>query len=911
MNKSKKIPMILFMFLLVFFSIGMLEGSEAHAATDELFTTTYGDYKNQQIFYDIDYIDTTELEDESFFDKYINVFDNVSNWVIAFVFSMISGVFVAFPFMLMRIFTSGLIWTFNKVYEVNFVNEMVDGIATSVQNVAGISGLGFGKTGLFGGFLGIITASIAIYTLYQFIVKRASITAFSGLLKSLMCLVLALLFFSNYSTIIKGLNSLSVEASGLILSGGSILNGSGTIENKSLKEQMNETIWNTFVHKPYLMLQYGTMNESEIGRDRINKLLEKRPLSEERYDLVKEEVKNQKNDMMTRGKIFERWSILIIAFLANLVNSIPIMILSFALIFFQFWFTAMGMIAPFAFVISAFPNQFRILGRYLVELITPLVLKMAVAVLALFVFSLTSIISNVSMNSANNDGLLGYIFMVFCQAILLFTLWLLRHRILNIFSFGSKQLDFIRQGMSETFTQPFKKGVQTTTTVGGAVIGGVTGGLKGAMMGANIGSDISRALTGDQSVGDTMRDIALTKLYHDRMNLNSNSPENSIQNQTNTDEQQDNSTTLDTVEKVQDNQGDPKSPQNDEVQDNETEETQVEYQDIKDVINDDNSGPVNDNGEDTKEEIPLQDMKEINESDEVKNHTENNDEPENEQINYQNMEDVIIGDNSGPVNDDNETKKEEIPLQNMDEVNGSDGMNNHSKNNAESHNEQINYQDMENVMKNKGSENTNDNNDSGSETVPLTNINEGNSGKMNKGSQFDSPETHDIPDINKGSANQEFNHDGGNSKPLQKLDQNFESQTVDTKSIPNQSLDSPTIGGQSYDTHSFKEQPIQSQTSGNKSIDSQPIEKQSIESQNSSNIKGSELGSKPIPGSTDTSSGSFENDTNTQMLNKYVDKKLEIEGKNTNKTLELEKEISAQKIVKEETTDYSTENLNP
>lgn len=214
-------------------------------------------------------------------------------------------------------------------------------------------------------------------------------------------------------------------------------------------------------------------------------------------------------------------------------------------------------------------------------------------------------------------------------------------------------------------------------------------------------------------------------------------------------------------------------------------------------------------------------------------------------------------------------------------------------------------------MKNKGSENTNDNNDSGSETVPLTNINEGNSGKMNKGSQFDSPETHDIPDINKGSANQEFNHDGGNSKPLQKLDQNFESQTVDTKSIPNQSLDSPTIGGQSYDTHSFKEQPIQSQTSGNKSIDSQPIEKQSIESQNSSNIKGSELGSKPIPGSTDTSSGSFENDTNTQMLNKYVDKKLEIEGKNTNKTLELEKEISAQKIVKEETTDYSTENLNP
>lgn len=487
----------------------------ANSSTDPLFRVNYGDYQDENVFYSIDFIDTTELEEEGFWDKF-KIFSNLADGVVGFFYNLLHQIFVDLPFFMLKAMTTAMIWIFNKIYEVNFVNAIVEEIATTIQSIAGISAGNFSSSGLFGGFLGLVTISIAIYTLYQFIVKRASISAFSGLLKSLTALVLAIVFFSNYSTIIKGLNTLSVETSSLIISGSANVSN-GNISDDSAQDQMNTALWNTFVHQPYLMLQYGSMDQNSIGENRILNLLQKKPDTEERYNLVKEEVLDRGNEMMTRGKIFERWGILMIAFVANFFNSIPVMILAFALLFFQFWFTVMAMIAPFVFIWSAFPNQFGVLARYLLELITPLVLKIAVAVLALIVFSLTGIISSVAMNTLNTSGLLAYIFLVFVEGILFFTLFLLRKRIFNIFSMGSRQLAHVRENMSSAFVQPTKKGVQNTATAVGTVAGAMSGGVQGAMVGSSMGSSIGSALTGDKSIGDAGRDVALNYSLYENM----------------------------------------------------------------------------------------------------------------------------------------------------------------------------------------------------------------------------------------------------------------------------------------------------------------------------------------------------------------------------------------------------------
>ncbi|WP_277679939.1 glycine zipper family protein [Gracilibacillus dipsosauri] len=515
MKLFKKTIVALLSVLVLFIATGSQVVS-ASTPQDEIFKVTYGDYQDENVFYHIDYIDPTELEDEGFWDKF-KIFSNLKDGVVGFFYNLLHEIFVALPFFMMKTATTAMIWLFNKIYEVNFVDAIVGEIASSIQSIAGISGSSFSSSGLFGGFLGIITITIALYTLYQFAVKRASISAFSGLLKSLIALVLALVFFSNYTTLVTGLNKLSVEASGMIVSGGIDVNSDGNITDSSAQDEMNTTLWNTFVHQPYLMLQYGTMDQSAIGNDRVKDLMTKKPDSEERYNLVKEEILDNGNDMMTRDKMFERWGILMIAGMANAFNSLPVLLLAFALLFFQFWFTAMAMVAPFAFIWSAFPNQFGVLARYLLELITPLVLKLAVSVLALVVFSLTSVISNVAMTTLNEQGLLAYIFVVFIQGILFFTIFLLRKRILNIFSMGSKQLQYIREGMSNTFVQPAKKGIQGTTTAVGTVAGAVVGGPQGALIGSSIGSSVGQTMTGDKSLGDAGRDVALNYSMYENM----------------------------------------------------------------------------------------------------------------------------------------------------------------------------------------------------------------------------------------------------------------------------------------------------------------------------------------------------------------------------------------------------------
>lgn len=485
------------------------------APQDEIFRITYGDYQDENVYYHIDYIDPTELEEEGFWDKF-KIFSNLKDGVIAFFYNLLHDLFVAFPFTMLKTSTTVMIWLFNKIYEVNFINAIVDEITSAITGMAGISNLGFGSSGLFGGFLSLITISVAIYTLYKFVVNRATISAFSGLLKSIIALTLAITFFANYSTIIKGLNELSVEASGFIIGGGITVDDDGNITG-SAQDEMNTAIWNTFVHQPYLMLQYGSMNEEQIGEERILRLLRLKDGTAERYEVVQDEILNEGNEMMTRGSLFDRLIILFVTGIFNFINSIPLILLAFALIFFQFWFTVMAMIAPFAFLWSAFPNQFGVLARYFLELITPLVLKIAVSVLTLLVFSLTSIIARVGMSALNSQGLLSFVFVVFVQCILFFTLFLLRNRIIGIFSMGSKLLANVRENMSSAFVQPVKKGVRGTATAVGTVAGAMAGGTQGALLGSSLGSSIGQVLTGDKGLADTSRDVALTYSMYETM----------------------------------------------------------------------------------------------------------------------------------------------------------------------------------------------------------------------------------------------------------------------------------------------------------------------------------------------------------------------------------------------------------
>lgn len=512
-KKSIKYLLVILTILLSIVNSINFNSSIAYAKDDEeknkvedkvpeepLYSATSGIYKDEKVYYSLDLVTPSQIEEKGILDSIWKTitFGIEDKFVDGYYYSYFFLIQFGFQFNLFM--TNVMIGVLNSAYDTNIINALVDKVDNTIKSIAGISNGKFSSKGLFGGFLGIITVTVAIYTLYQVVVKRASISAFSGLLKSLVALTVSLWFFTNYTTIIKGLNTITVQASGLILSGSMNVEKNGNINDVTIKEKMNDNIFNVFVHKPYLMLQYGTTDQSKIGDDRVLSLLSKKPDSEKRKEIAMQEVTEKGNQMLTYTYLQKRMNFLSVMTIANAISSIPVFLLAMSLYLFQFWFLVIAMIAPFALLWSAVPNQFGVLKRYFFELSVPLVLKMGVSALALVIFGLTEVIY--SINAGSNGTTLSYILSSLIQGLLLLTMFLLRKRIFSIFVIGSSIIKNMRDELNVSVSDPIGKGVQSVTTMAGTLIGGLAGRSKGALVGASIGSNVGNLVTGETSVGD-------------------------------------------------------------------------------------------------------------------------------------------------------------------------------------------------------------------------------------------------------------------------------------------------------------------------------------------------------------------------------------------------------------------------
>lgn len=489
-------------------------------AEDEMFDANYGQFKNDDYYYDLDIVMQSEVddsdEDKGFFASIKDTFDlsNISDGVmesIYYVFFMIIEFFFSFNLFMTNLMISIL----DFAYDTNIVNSLIDAMSGTV---IGISGLGDGSItvgGLFGSFSGFIAIVVALYALYQFVIKRAAIGAFGSLLKSIIVFTLALAFFANYTTFLKGAHTISNEFSALILSGttGDVIidEASGVVQSNTVQNQMYDNLFTTFVHKPYLLLQYG--KTEGIDENRVKKILELDPSKEAkaRKDIAIEEVKSD-NEIMHVASIWKRYNYTGIMVIGNAVASIPVYLLSLSLLLFQVWFLIMAMVAPFAFLWAALPGQFGVLKRYLFELSLPLVLKSVVSIGALLIFGLTEVIY--SLSAIAGGGSKGLVLAIVLQTILMMAMFLLRKRIGGIFTKGSEQLAAMREQMHASLVDPAKKGFQNTATAAvGATVAVATGGaLAPAMMAANATKEATKAMTGDSSVGDATKSIATTAL---------------------------------------------------------------------------------------------------------------------------------------------------------------------------------------------------------------------------------------------------------------------------------------------------------------------------------------------------------------------------------------------------------------
>lgn len=365
------------------------------------------------------------------------VFETIGSWIsgdaikdgIMSQFYEAMNFFVNIMFKVNVYMTNMMLTVLNYAFQFDVVNSIIERLEGVMENITGISHGMFTGIGLFGKFIIAISVSLGLVFVYQYFFKKAEIQAVGTVAKTFVMLCFALIFFTNYGSILKGANNVTTELSAIVMGASSTLSS----EDGEAETNIGDNMWSLFVHRPYLYMQYGTDNENQIaeGTSRVDALLKMAPGEERQTYVETNEVKKKGNKMMTYAQVPDRLVFTILYTIVNGITSLPIFALAVLIIIFQFWFLAIAVVAPFYLLIGAFPGQSGVFRRYIEELALPLILKIGVSMIALVVFTMSAIVYEVS-----NSDAIGYFATAFVEFIVLALIFLLRRRFMSILFAG-------------------------------------------------------------------------------------------------------------------------------------------------------------------------------------------------------------------------------------------------------------------------------------------------------------------------------------------------------------------------------------------------------------------------------------------------------------------------------------------
>ncbi len=287
-------------------------------------------------------------------------------------------------------FIQGTIFLLNEAFQLEFINGMIEGAARSIQILTGFDG-GFSDVGIYTYFIGFLVSLMAIWAAYHAFVRGKSSTALTGVLSTFIVLVFALGFVMTAEQSLKFVNQGSSVVSKEVLSQTSKVAAPGKNYNhdESLAA-MNNQIYTLGLYKPYLMLQFGTINEKEIGKERIHKVLS--TSGEDREEVVKDEIELHENEMMKNTSEVHSSRIIFICliFLFVLIMAITLLIFIGRMTFYSLLFIFKAITLPFNFLLGLLPYYSRTAWKGLGGLISPLLMKIYISILVSIVLFVSS-----------------------------------------------------------------------------------------------------------------------------------------------------------------------------------------------------------------------------------------------------------------------------------------------------------------------------------------------------------------------------------------------------------------------------------------------------------------------------------------------------------------------------------------
>ena len=362
-----------------------------------------------------------------------------------------------------------------EAYKLDFISDTANSIGKNIQTLAGVTKSGFSSEGFYVGFLLILILVTGIYIAYTGLIKRETTKAVHAVVNFLVVFILSASFITYAPNYISKINDFSSDISSSALSlGTKIVLPDSSSKGKDSVDLIRDSLFSIQVKQPWLLLQYGESDMDELGSDRVESLLSESPDTDDREDVVIEEIEDKDNDNLSVTKTMTRLGMVVFLFIFNIGISVFVFLLTGMMIFSQVLFIIYAMFLPVSFILSMIPTYEGMAKKAVTKLFNTIMMRAGISLIITTAFSISTMFYSISS---------GYpFFMVaFLQIVTFAGIYFKLGDLMAMFSLQSSDTQQVsRRIMRRPYLFLNRGARRLERKIGRTVAAGAAGGLVGA-----------------------------------------------------------------------------------------------------------------------------------------------------------------------------------------------------------------------------------------------------------------------------------------------------------------------------------------------------------------------------------------------------------------------------------------------
>lgn len=362
-----------------------------------------------------------------------------------------------------------------EAYKLDFISDTASSIGKNIQTLAGVTSNGFSSEGFYVGFLLILILVMGIYVAYTGLLKRETTKAIHAVINFLVVFILSASFIAYAPNYISKINDFSADISSSALSlGTKIVLPDSNSKGKDSVDLIRDSLFSIQVKQPWLLLQYGESDKETLGSDRVESLLSANPDTDDREDVVIEEIEDKDNAYLSVTKTMTRLGMVVFLFIFNIGISAFVFLLTGMMIFSQVLFIIYAMFLPISFVLSMIPTYEGMAKKALTKLFNTVMMRAGITLIITTAFSISTMFYSISS---------GYpFFMVaFLQIVTFAGIYFKLGDLMTMFSLQSSDTQQVsRRIMRHPYMFLNRRARRLERKIGRTMAAGAAGGVAGA-----------------------------------------------------------------------------------------------------------------------------------------------------------------------------------------------------------------------------------------------------------------------------------------------------------------------------------------------------------------------------------------------------------------------------------------------